>query len=83
MHPTQFVVHDYADNLSDLGRSKQSSRDETDALVASGDYFATVATILDHISQSLAKGKHAEHATLERLISELLYVQRNYYIGRK
>jgi len=77
------TIHDYADNFADMGSSKESQHLDSDALVASGDYFVTLATSLDHLSQGLAKRKQPEHVALERTINELLYLQRNYQIIKK
>jgi hypothetical protein len=76
-------LHDYADDLADMGRSKKSRHLETDALVASGDYFVTLATALDQLSQTLAEHHQPEHMPLERLINDLMYLQRNYQISKK
>lgn len=65
------LLHDYADR----------NTYDTDALIASGDYFETLATSLDEISHRLdTAGNQTEHFGLEMLINELLYLQRNYHI---
>lgn len=51
--------------------------------VRSGDYFMTVATELDKLAQSIASTNDAEAAQLERLVSELLFIDRNYTIVNK
>ncbi len=47
------------------------------AMVASGDYFDTLAHIIDGIHDSL------EHPELESVIEDLRYLQRNYTISNK
>jgi len=81
--PQNLALHDYADNLADMGSSKQAQQLNIDALVASGDYFINLATNLDHLSQTLTKHKQPEHIPLEVLVNELLYLQRNYRIIKK
>jgi hypothetical protein len=54
-----------------------------DALVASGDYFGTLATSLDSISQELAAYDEPNHIKLERLINTLLYLEQTYKITKK
>jgi hypothetical protein len=55
---------------------------ETAALVASGDYFITLATRLDKLSQDLAKTSPAAHLELEKIIKQLTYLQRHYTINK-
>jgi len=52
------------------------------ALVASGDYFVTLAATLEEIACSLPE-THAEQHRLQYLIGQLLYLQRHYKIRRK
>jgi len=56
---------------------------ELQAHVRSGEYFATLATSLDQVSQSLDTKNEAESAILQRFINDLLYLQRNYMIVKK
>ncbi|HSH55311.1 MAG TPA: hypothetical protein VK983_00635 [Candidatus Limnocylindrales bacterium] len=53
------------------------------ARVRSGDYFMTLATELDKCAQSLAREQGDEAAELERLVSELLLVHKQFEIVRK
>jgi hypothetical protein len=76
------LLHDYADDLANMGSGK-IRRLEADALVASGDYFVTLATALDQISQFLTERDQPEHLQLEHDINDLLYLQRNYRINKK
>lgn len=54
-----------------------------DALVASGDYFITLATTLDEISELVKAGTPQAGLQLESLTRTLLYLQRYYTIVRK
>jgi hypothetical protein len=56
---------------------------ETDALVASGDCFVTLATVLDQLHHDLAAANAATQPELEKVISTLLYLQRHYTIARQ
>ena len=53
------------------------------ARVSSGDYFATLATELDKLAQGLSAVQAPEAPELERIVSELLYVDRNYHVIKK
>lgn len=50
------------------------------ARIRSGDYFMTLATELEQLAESLSAVKAAEAPALERIVAELLYVDRNYMI---
>lgn len=54
-----------------------------DVSVASGDYFAELATKLDTIAQEIAKTDDANSHILHELVTELLYLQTAYKITRK
>lgn len=56
--------------------------DDLKAQVASGDYFITLATKLDDLSQQLAGIHPAGHIILEKIIADLSYLQNNYRIKR-
>lgn len=56
--------------------------DNLKAEVASGDYFITLATKLDDLSQQLAEIHPAGHIILEKIIEDLSYLQNNYRIKR-
>jgi len=56
---------------------------ELKALVRSGDYFATLATTLDNLSKDLGAKDIAGHEALEKVIDDLLYLQKNYQITTK
>jgi hypothetical protein len=69
------LLHDFAADLS---------KEDIDALVASGDYLGSLATSLDSISQDLeAAGNDVEHVLIEKIINTLLYIDTKYTIARK
>lgn len=49
-----------------------------DAQVRSGDYFVTLATVLDQLSRQVPN--YEERAQLEEVVSDLIYLQDNYTI---
>jgi tRNA U55 pseudouridine synthase TruB len=51
--------------------------------VRSGDYLHTLATEIERLAQYLAPEQLPEVEDLERLASELLYVNRRYELTRK
>lgn len=53
------------------------------AQVASGDYFALLATRLDQLSQELEKTNPDAHMTLERTIADLIFLHERYDIAKK
>lgn len=53
------------------------------AQVASGDYFALLATRLDQLSQELEKTNPDAHLTLERTIADLIFLHERYNITKK
>lgn len=61
-------------------------RDEEDAdmlrraRIRSGDYLATLTTELERVADSLAATQAPEASELERIVSELIYLERNYRI---
>jgi hypothetical protein len=50
------------------------------ARIRSGDYLMTLATELERVAQSLGDVRAPEAPELERIVSELLYLERNYRI---
>lgn len=52
-----------------------------DALVSSGDCFVTLATQLDELTH-IGLGSRVD-LTLEQVVSTLMYLQRNYQLGKK
>lgn len=53
------------------------------ARVRSGDYFMTLATELDKLAQNVTRYDDADAGELERLVSELIYVDRDYVVVNK
>jgi hypothetical protein len=51
--------------------------------VRSGDYFETLATRLDDLSQSVGQYDDGVAAELEQIVKDLLYLQRLYIIDKK
>jgi hypothetical protein len=51
--------------------------------VRSGDYFATLATKLDELSQAVKEKDEMAADDLELIVNDLLYLQRNYQISKK
>lgn len=67
-----------------LGDHAQPDRQDVDIAVRSGDYFITLATSLETIAANLADVSVVTAGQmLERLASELSYVQTHYEIVRK
>lgn len=58
------------------------SADAVQALVASGDCFVTLATIVDEAAEATAPDSHIS-SQLEKVTATLLYLQRHYEIRRK
>ena len=51
--------------------------------IEANDYFGTLATVLDLVSQNLRKRGHSRNAeTLSRLRDDLVYLQNRYHIQR-
>ena len=61
----------------------ESNKQELDVHVYSGDYFVTLATELDKISQEIQSDNPNEHLRLQQLIDDLLYMQHKYKIAKK
>jgi len=66
--------------LNDMADQREFN--QADALAASGDYFVTLATKLDMISQSLPRDS-AEQIEIENLIQTLFYLQKHYKLVAK
>lgn len=64
------LVRDEAEDADMLRRAR----------IKSGDYLMTLATELEKAADSLAAAGAPEAHELERLVSELLYLDRNYKI---
>lgn len=55
---------------------------KADAQVASGDYFATLATALDNVALGLPRSS-TQRIELEQLIDNLLYLDKSYSVVPK
>lgn len=78
-----FLMH--SDSSADLLLQDLAHDDETlrvRALVASGDYFETLAAELEQVATALPV-HCVEQYKLQDYITQLLYLQRNYDITRK
>jgi len=58
-------------------------RQELVAHIRSGDYFITLATLLDVVSDSLTGENEAEGAVLQQLIENLIYIDKSYKLVKK
>jgi len=67
--------------LRDVDR--RTRRATLDVHVRSGDYFVTLATVLDLMSQELPGYVKINQETLQTLVDDLLYLQQNYVIAKK
>lgn len=65
-----------------LLHDSNDSNINTDAHVRSGDYFSTLATILDDLTEKLPTNSD-EVLRLERCVRDLLYVDSKYKIVAK
>lgn len=68
------TVQDIEDDLGQLELASQ---------VRSGDYFALLATRLDHLSHSLEPNDPTAFAILQKIVTDLLFLQDNYEIHSK
>lgn len=56
---------------------------EADILIRSGQYFATLATKLDKLSDQLKSGNEVQEHHLQEIIDQLLFVQQHYKLKKK
>lgn len=56
---------------------------EADVLIRSGQYFTTLATKLDKLSDQLKEGDEIQKHYLQDIINELLFLQQHYKIKKK
>jgi hypothetical protein len=80
--PVRLLSHGPARRLF-VGDRADSHNLEVDALVASGDCFVTLATVLDQLHHSLEAAADHTLPELEKVIRTLLYLQRHYTITRQ
>lgn len=67
--------------LRDWGfRHNLKSKHNVDVQVRSGDYFVTLATVLDELASKT--DSYATRAELEGIVSDLIYLQDEYIITR-
>lgn len=59
------------------------SRDKLQVCLRSGDYFAMLATLIDEISDSIEADEPAESYRLQKIVEDLLFLQREYKIVQK
>lgn len=67
--------------LADVAKFTDLS--DADVLIRSGQYFTTLATKLDRLSDQLRKGNEVQAHHLQDIINELLFIQKNYNIKKK
>jgi hypothetical protein len=61
------------------------SKESLEFHIKSGDYFGTLATVLDLIKQQIFKNdsKNKNKKVIEEKIEELIYMQSNYDVVKK
>jgi phenylalanine-4-hydroxylase len=71
--------------LRDIAKPKSTGQEKVDlrAEIASKDYFITLATRLDQVSQSLSAQQKSDYLLLEDCIHDLLYLHEYYRISKK
>ncbi len=69
--------------LLDSASEEDTGRELLEVQIRSGDYFITLATILDDITQNLPADCDPIKPILERQILDLLYLQAHYRIDKK
>lgn len=74
VNPFTRWFHDLADDTDEYQLA--------DAQVASGDYFATLATELDKLAQVLPSNS-GEQIVVEEMVDTLLYLDKHYKIVRR
>jgi hypothetical protein len=60
-----------------------AKRLELESHIRSGDYFSMLATKLDDIATRLNQGDDLPHEEINRLVNDLLYIDRHYHLARK
>ncbi len=68
------LLHDYVDDTTNM---------DMDAMIASGDCFVTLASMLDEISELMDTEPEVAKPQLEQVVRTLLYMQRFYKPVRK
>lgn len=82
--PTHVLTHylNRARLLFVRDRAEAANR-ELDASIRSGDYFVTLATLLESIAEELPNIHSPVQPALEKLVEDLEYAQRHYSIVKK
>lgn len=63
---------------------KSMTQESIEFNIQSGDYFGTLATVLDLLRQDAQHGYTEKHdATLQRVRDELIYLQQGFRITRR
>lgn len=73
----QYVADGADENFDFMNRLDLESH------VRSGDYLPTLATRLDDIASRLNRGDELPHEEIDRLVNDLLYIDRYYHLTRK
>lgn len=71
--------HTKARLLRDSDGEKMQAKMNVDVQVHSGDYFVTLATMLDNVAEGLSYQKRSQ---LEDIVSDLIYLQDAYKITK-
>ncbi|HEX8182164.1 MAG TPA: hypothetical protein VF575_01020 [Candidatus Saccharimonadales bacterium] len=94
MNPTNYTIKSHSTTLSHFPAVQPIVRDTDDhadvsqelmmhARARSGDYLMTLAIELDVVAQELAATDAALAPEIERLVAELIYLNRDYAIRKK
>jgi hypothetical protein len=65
--------------VRDSDETQVNTKIDIDAQVRSGDYFVTLATVLDQLARGF---DYETRARMEDLVSDLIYLQDNYAISK-
>ena len=77
-----FLIH-WGKKPATVGDYVSVDSDKIDVQVQSGDYFITLATVIEVLSQRPANQSVHYTEELERIANELLYLQNYYEISKK
>jgi hypothetical protein len=66
-----------------LRDGSRSNKEELIAQVRSGNYFVTLATLLDTLSANLTDENEAEAMILQVMVDNLIYLDENYELVKK
>ena len=83
LSPLNTYISDQSEETILVFRDGEWTREkELDVQVRSGNYFATLATTLDLLSQ-MRDTEYGSDAILQKTVDDLLYLEKNYTIVRK